>query len=210
MNRSSILAFIGSRTHRALVATLTALAPLAATSLAFAAEAPPERSAGWEFMVSSGGVIPAGSQRQSLGNGNLTAAQLTRVARPNLAFTATLGWARSRDVASAGEPRLDILSGDLGTELRGARVGLGRSVTLRPFAAIGAGARRYDSRHAGSDATTLAAAYGGGGAELGVRRVRVRLEARDYLTVRGALDGGDASAPRHEVALTAGLRWVAR
>src|SRR5690606_32763066 len=56
------------------------------------------RSRPWEFLISSGAVVPTGAQRDVIKRGNLTAAQLTYVVRPSVAVTATLGWGRSRDI----------------------------------------------------------------------------------------------------------------
>lgn len=192
---------------RLLTATVAALALLAFSHPVAGAAAVPDKSSRWEFVTSSGGIVPTGAQRQAIAKGALTTAQLSRIVRPSLAITATLGWARSRDLAFAGDNALDILGADLGAELRGVRWTAGRAFTVRPFAAIGAGARQYNSRHLAVDVTNTAAAYLGAGGEVGVRRVRVRLEARDYVTRPG---GAGAAGSRNDVALMAGVRWVSR
>ncbi|MGZ8411890.1 MAG: hypothetical protein ACXW05_04090 [Gemmatirosa sp.] len=170
----------------------------------------PERGAGWEFHVPSGTVVPTGAQRAALKRANMTAIQLARVVRPALAVTATVGWARSRDVASAGSPKVDVFTYDLGAEARAPRLIVGRGVTLAPFAGVGAGARSYNYRSLDVDATHNVAAYGAVGGELGVRRIRLRVEARDYVTGFTPLRGGGATAARNDVVVMAGLRYTRR
>lgn len=174
------------------------------------AQAAPERTTGWEFIVSSGGLIPTGIQRESIGRGALTSAQLSRTVRPALALTATLGWARSRDLRSNGDNALDVFDYDLGAEWRSAGWAVGRAMTIRPFVGAGAGGRHYDHRHLPLESTDLAEAYLGAGGELGVRRLRLRLEARDYLSAPRPFSGASTDGARNDLALMAGLRWVSR
>jgi len=62
----------------------------------------------WELVIPGGKLIPTGSHRDAIQTGGMTAAQLAYVARPSIAVTATFGWARSRDVASVGQAKLDV------------------------------------------------------------------------------------------------------
>jgi hypothetical protein len=165
----------------------------------------PEQNPAWELLLSNGSVHPTGAQRDQVARGNLTAAQISYVPRAALAITATLGWARSRDIATADDPKLDIFMYDLGAELRAPRWSAG-AVSLRPFAGLGAGARSYNYRSLHVDATHNLAGYGSVGAELGVKRVRLRLEARDYVAGFKPLDGQGAASTRNDVALLVGLR----
>jgi len=89
---------------------IAALGLLAASCRSAPAQSEIEKKPTWEFLVSSGTVVPTGVQRDDIKRGNLTAAQLSYVMRPELALTATLGWARSRDVASADNPKLDVFT----------------------------------------------------------------------------------------------------
>jgi len=164
----------------------------------------------WEFLATTGAVVPTGAQRNAIKSGNLSAAQLTYVVRPALAVTATVGWARTRDVASNGDPKLDAFTYDVGAELRSNRWNSGETVTFRPFAGAGAGARSYNYRSLDVDATHNLAAYGSMGGELGVRRVALRIEARDYVTGFKPLVGGGAADTRNDVVLMAGLRITTR
>ena len=171
---------------------------------------PPERGGAWELHVPSGTVVPTGAQRAALKRANMTAIQLAHVVHPALAVTATIGWARSRDVASAGSPKVDVFTYDLGAEARAPRVVVSRGLTLAPFAGIGAGARSYNYRSLDVDATHNVAAYGAVGGEFGVRRLRLRLEARDYVTRFQPLQGGGTTAARNDVVVMAGLRYTRR
>jgi hypothetical protein len=135
---------------------------------------------------------------------NLTAAQLLYVVRPDLAVTATLGWARSRDNV---EQRLDVFSYDLGVEARPARWEVGSGITLSPFIGVGAGARSYNSRNSDSDATHRIAAYASVGADLAIRRVHLRLEVRDYVSGSSGqgTSGQGAGGVRNDVVAMLGL-----
>jgi hypothetical protein len=195
---------------RITVAAAGAAVLFTASAPAVHAQDAPAHRPGWEFLVHSGTVIPTGAQRESVKRGKLTAAQLTYVAHPAVAVTATVGWARSRDIASAGDPKLDVFTYDVGAEFRAPRHSLGGRFSIRPFAGIGAGARSYDYRSLDMDATHNAAAYGSAGAELGSRRVRLRVEAREYVTGFKPLSGAGRADTRNDVAIMAGLRFAAR
>jgi hypothetical protein len=168
----------------------------------------PVRTAGWEFLVSSGSVVPTGVLRNTVARGNLTAAQLSYVVHPALALTATLGWVRSRDIATLGNPTLDVFAYDLGAELRAPKWTAGDAVSFSSFAGFGAGARSYNYRSLDVGATHDVAAYGSVGGDLGVRRIRLRLEARDYVSGFKPLDGTGTAVTGNDVALMVGLRFV--
>lgn len=54
------------------------------------------------------------------------------------------------------------------------------------------------------------AAYGSAGGEFGISRVRLRLEARNYVTGFKPLNGEGAADTRNDVAVMAGLRFSTR
>ena len=200
-----------TRAHfTAAVATLGLASASALAAQTADTSATPERAPRWELLVPAGTVVPTGAQRMALKRGNLTAAQLAYVVRPAFAVTATVGWARTRDLASAGDPKLDLFTYDVGAEVRAPRWRSGESVTFAPFAGVGAGGRSYNYRSLDVDATHNVAAYGAVGGELGVRRVRLRVEARDYVAGFKPLGGAGAAATRNDVAVMAGLRFVRR
>ncbi|HEV3485455.1 MAG TPA: hypothetical protein VG106_08610 [Vicinamibacterales bacterium] len=168
------------------------------------------KTARWEFVLPGGAIVPTGVQRDAIKRGNLTAVQLTYVARPAFAITSTLGWARSRDIATAGDPKLDVFTYDVGAEVRAPRWLAGKAMTFSPFAGVGAGGRSYNYRKLDVAATHNVAAYASAGGELGYRRVRVRLEARDYVTGFKPLDGAGAARTGNDIVVMAGLRLVSR
>ena len=198
-------------TVAALGCTVTTASTVSAQATdSSAAAAPVAQKHRWEFLMTSGAVVPTGAQRSAIKRGNLSAAQLTYVAQPSLAFNATLGWARTKDIASNGDPKLDVFTYDVGAEVRTNRWNTDQTVTLRPFAGVGAGARSYNYRNLDVDATHNAAAYGSLGSEIGYRRVSVRVEARDYLTRFKPLAGSGTADTRNDVVVMAGLRIVTR
>jgi hypothetical protein len=187
----------------ALVAAGT-LGVLAASQQPVQGQTAPDQKPGFGFLLTSGQVVPTGAQRDVVKRGNVSAAQLSYGVHPLVSLTATFGWARSRDVASVDQPKLDIFMYDVGAELRGPRLGSG-FVDFRPFAAMGAGARSYNYRSVEVDATHTLAAYGALGGEMGVGPVRLRVEARDYVSRFKPLDGRGSVNTRNDVVVMAGL-----
>ena len=173
-------------------------------------QATPPKPARWELAVPTGAILPTGVQRDAIKRGNLSAVQLTYVVRPALAITSTFGWARSRDVATAGSPKLDVFTYDVGAEVRAPRWLSGKTVTFSPFAGVGAGGRSYNYRKLDVAATHNVAAYASAGGELGFRQVRLRLEARDYVTGFKPLDGVGGARTGNDIVVMAGLRLVSR
>ena len=202
-----------SRTARfapLFAAALVAVSSPAAHAQEIATEATGESHARWELIVPGGVLIPTGDQRDAIQRGGLTAAQLSYVPTPSLAFTATFGWARSRDVAAIDRPKLDVFMYDVGAEVRAPRwIGSG-DVTFSPFAGIGGGARSYNYRSLHVDATHNLAGYLSAGGEIGMSRVHLRVEARNYVAGFEALDGQGRSDVRSDMAVLIGLRFGTR
>lgn len=194
---------ISSAVSRAAL-TVVALISSAQTS---AAQTSSTQASAWELRFTSGAFVPTGNQRNFLKDAQVSAAQLSWVVRPSLAITGTLGWARSRDLASVDAPKLDVFSSDVGIELRGAEWFADRAITFRPFAGLGAGARSYNYRNLDVDATNNLAGYGAAGGELGIGRVGLRLEVRDYATGFKPLLGAGVSDSRNDVMMMLGLRF---
>lgn len=170
----------------------------------------PVKQARWELVVPSGAMIPTGAQRDAVKRGNMSAVQITYVAQPSLAIVSTFGWARSKDLATAGAPKLDVFTYDVGGELRAPRWIASETMSFMPFAGIGAGGRSYNYRKLDVDATHNLAAYASAGGEVGVRRLRLRLEARDYVAEFKPLAGAGASRTGNDVVVMVGLRLVSR
>ena len=157
----------------------------------------------WELRVTGGAYVPTGGQRHAVDDAHLTAVQLSWLARPSLAVVGTVAWARSRDLVSADAPKLDVFSSDLGVEVRPARLSISGSKTLRLFAGLGVGARSYNHRKLDLPATHNLAGYAAAGSEMGVRRVSLRLEVRDYFTGFRPLVGNGESRARNDVVVMA-------
>ena len=160
----------------------------------------------WEVRFTSGALVPTGDQRNSLKNAGTTAAQVSWMIRPSLGITGMFAWSRSRDVAMVAQPKLDVFSSDLGLEARLGERFRESAVTFSPFVGMGGGARSYNYRKLDQDATHNLAGYAAVGGEIGVRRVGVRIEARDYVSQFKPLIGAGQSATRNDVVVMVGLR----
>ena len=194
--------------------TVLAIAAMMTVSGAAAQTEPqtlPEHEPHWEFIVNSGSVLPTGAQRDALERGKITLAQLSYVFQPGVAATASFGWGRTRDAASAADHRIDIFSYDVGIEARGERWLYRGVLSLSPFVGGGMGGRSYNYRSLAVDATHNLAGYASAGGELGIgSRVKLRLEARDYLTGFKPLSGAGRSDARNDLIVMAGLRLRVR
>lgn len=171
-------------------------------------EAP--RSSTWELHIPTGAFIATGEQRDVLKNAPLSALQLSWNVRPHVGLIGSFSWARSRDVALDNDPKLDVFTSDLGIEARSAEWFAQAPVSLRLFAAVGGGTRSYNYRKLDVDATHNLAGYASVGAQVGIGRVALRLEARDYATGFQPLAGAGESEARNDVALMAALRFNRR
>jgi hypothetical protein len=173
---------------------------------AHAQHAAPHTSA-WELRFTSGGLVATGAQRDVIKDAQLSAVQVSWLVHPAVAITGTVGWARSRDRLSANTPKLDVFTSDLGAELRPAQWFADRAVSVSPFIGAGAGARSYNYRSLDADATHNVAGYVAAGGEVGVGRVGVRLEVRDYASGFKPLVGAGTSEARNDIVLMAGIRF---
>lgn len=192
-----------SRTARIAGATVV-LVISSADALLAQHDAP--RTATWEARVASGAFVGVGDQRQSLKDAQVTSLQISRLVQPQIAVTGTFAWARSRDLASIGAPKLDVFGSDIGLEARSAERGVNRAVSIRAFAGFGGGARSYNHRSLDIAATHNLAAYASVGGEVGLGRVALRVEARDYTTGFRPLSGAGSSVARNDVYLMGALR----
>lgn len=192
---------------RAARHTVTVLAFLSLTSSTAAAQGAVSPARAWEFRVSSGALLATGAQRSQLKDAQLTAAQLSLVTRERLALTGAFSWARSRDRLSAGTPKLDVFTGDIGVEMRSAEWRRDKAVSIRAFTGLGVGARSYHYRSLDVPSSTNVAGYGSLGAEVGIGRVALRLEARDYATRFTPLIGAGNTEARNDVVLMGGFRF---
>jgi hypothetical protein len=164
---------------------------------------------GFELLVPSGTVVPTGAQEDDLKRARLTAVQISYGLRPDLVLTSTVGWARATPLGLGPEAKLDLFTYDAGVEYRLPRRSADRRINFKPFTGAGIGARTHSYRHTDVSTAHNLAAYAGVGGELGLSRVRVRLEVRDYLTWVTPL-GSAGTTRRHDIAVLAGLRLARR
>lgn len=190
-------------------ATLALLLSLLAVAAPVRAQSSAATTPGVELLVPSGTMVPTGAQEGDLKRANLTAVQLSYGLRPDLVITSTLGWARVTPRHLGSEARLNQFTYDAGVEYRLPRRTADRRVNFKPFTGAGLGARTHSYRHVEFATTHQLAAYASVGGELGLARVRVRLEVRDYLTWVTP-PGAVSTARRNDVAVLAGLRLALR
>lgn len=164
---------------------------------------------GFELLVPSGTVVPTGAQEDDVKRANMTAIQLSYGLRPELVVTATAGWARTTPLGMGPQAKLDLFTYDAGVEYRLPRRSGDRRINIKPFTGAGVGARTHSYSHVDVATTHNLAAYGSAGAELGLYRVRVRLEVRDYVT-RMTPQGAGGTERRNDIAVLAGLRIALR
>ena len=192
------------------VATLAVvLAGLMTLSDSAAAQSSVATKPGFELLVPSGTVVPTGAQEDDVKRANLTAVQLSYGLRPDLVLTSTVGWARTTPLGLGPQAKLDLFMYDAGVEYRLARRTSDRRINFKPFAGGGIGARTHSYRHADVATTHNMATYASVGGEIGLTRVRVRLEVRDYLMWVTPV-GTSGTTRRNDVAVLAGLRLALR
>lgn len=167
------------------------------------AQSPAASQSRWQFRAPSGRLIGTGTQRDQVKDANSSAAQLSWMVRPRVAITATFAWARSRDVATVGAPKLDVFTTDVGVEGHTGEWFADAPVSISGFAGLGGGARSYNYRSLDEAATHNLAGYAsiGGTAEGG--RVGLRLEARNYATGFKPLTGAGSEGTRNDVVVMA-------
>lgn len=200
-----------SRAHRrtfaqVAVVTVAAVGMLLSSSRTAGAQSAAPQPATWELRFTSGRLVPTGAERTTLKDAELSAAQISWIVRPSIAITGTVGWARSSDITTADDSKLDVFTYDLGAEARGSEWFTDNAVTFAPFVGAGAGARSYNYRNLDVDATHNVAAYGSMGGDLAIRRVQLRIEARDYVTGFKPLSGVGAADTRNDVVVMIGVR----
>ncbi len=164
---------------------------------------------GFEVLMPTGTVVPIGAQGDAVERATLTAVQLSYGMRPDVVLTSTVGWARPRPLGLGTDARLHMFTYDVGTEFRLPRRESDGRFNFKPFAGGGVGARSYNYRHVDAATTHNLAAYVGGGGELALAKIRVRLEVRDYMTWMNAA-GSSVSSRRNDIMIMAGLRFGVR
>jgi len=201
MFSSSAASILQQAQRVALTAAFLAIAS-AQTS---AAQTPAPEASAWEFRVSSGAFVPTGDQRNLIKEGQVSAAQLSWLLKPSIAITGTFAWARSRDLTIAETPKIDVFTSDLGVESRPVQWFASAPVSVSPFVGLGAGVRTYNPRSEDIGTSNAAIGYASVGGELGIGRVGVRLEVRDYIS--NARIAATQSDIRNDMVFSVALRF---
>ena len=149
-----------------------------------------------------GAYVPTGDQREFLKDAVLAGAQASLNFGSNFAVTGSFGWAPSKDKITAGDQKIDAYQYDVGLEVRTPEVFLGG---VTPFVGAGVGGRTYSYRDLNVDSKTNVDGYGSVGVDVGVHRVGVRIEARDYVSRFQPLSGGGDTKTRNDIGVFAGL-----
>ena len=199
---------IARSTYRTASIIMTGI--VVATAPAARAQTAPSARNTFEVLTSSGALIPTGTERSAIKDAPLSTIQASYVMHSRFAVTAMFGWARSRDLETANTPKLDVFTYDIGAEARAPQMNASESVSFTPFAGIGAGARSYNYRKLDVDATHNLAGYASAGGELGMGRVHLRLEMRDYVAGFKPLTGLGTSTTRNDVVALIGVRFATR
>ena len=184
------------------VASLVAALPLSARAQSSATEASP-----WELRFTSGALVATGDLRNELKDASMTGLQVSWLLRPSLAITGSFAWASSHDLSAAANPMLDIFTSDLGLEARPATWFASHAITFSPFVGLGGGVQSFNYRHLAVTPSNNLAGYASVGGEVGVGRVGLRIEVRDYAGSFTALQGASASSVKNNVMILAALRF---
>ena len=152
-----------------------------------------------------GAYLPTGDQRDLLRDAFLVGLQGAYRVIPQFAITGSVAWSPSKDRITRGDQSIDLYHYDVGVEGRAASWLRGAAWDFTPFFGLGIGGRTYDYRDLDVETRTRGVGYGALGAELGLGRVGVRVEARDYLSSFVPLTGPGDSETRNDVTLSAGL-----
>ena len=169
-----------------------------------------QASSNLELRPFVGGLVQTGQQRSLLENSVLAGAGMSWQFQHNFAVTGSFAWAPSRDKTLAGDDaNVDLYQYDLGLEGRMNNLMSNPAWSVRPYAALGAGARTYHYRNlSNASAQTDFVGHGSIGVDVvpAASRVGLRLEARDNVSAFRGLRGEltDRSA-RNDVQFTGGL-----
>jgi len=159
----------------------------------------------------AGALFTTGDEHDLLKNAVLVGAQASYAFVPSLALVGSFGWSPSKDKTSPVGTKVDLYQYDLGIEGRSSDLTSGLSISTRPYATIGGGARTYDLRNVpGASAQTNPLAYGAVGLDVGQTAggLGVHLELRDNVTWFKGLRGEFADRKtRNDVQLAAGLTF---
>jgi outer membrane protein with beta-barrel domain len=154
-----------------------------------------------------GVFVPTGDQRDLLKDAILVGIQGSYNLTQNFALTGTFGWSPNKDQLLNDE-KVDLFQYDLGIEGRLNNLTPTASVSTRPYATLGAGARTYHFRDLDADSQTNFLGFGAVGVDLAQANgpIGLRIEARDNVTAFKGLESELAERKaRNDLQFTAGL-----
>ncbi len=181
------------------------VAPLQPSAAQESVESTEQSVRPWTLRFTSGALVATGAQRNSFKNAQLSAAGLAWRVAPSLSITGTFSWARSRVLDVADRGKVDVFTSDLGVEAETKEWSPSAAVRLRLFAGAGAGVRSYNYRASSVDATSHPAGYLAVGGDVGLGRVGMRIEARDYASRFSPAVSSGAAETRNDLVISAGL-----
>jgi hypothetical protein len=186
---------------------------VAALPMALVVSAPRAVAQAWpsvpEVRPFFGAYVPAGKQHQLLDGGIALGAELALEFARGAHAVAGFTWVPTEQRGLDTGGRVEMAQFDLGAEwLSPGRRQVQRR--LNPLVGAGVGIRAYRSRDTDAPSQANLGAYGALGGELGLGRVALRLEGRDYLTAFRGLDGRAATSLRTDAAIALGLAYHSR
>ncbi|HEX6059652.1 MAG TPA: hypothetical protein VFZ11_11635 [Gemmatimonadaceae bacterium] len=188
----------------ALGAALAGAAPIAAQSV---------HGPVLELRPLVGGYVPAGAQRDALGETLAYGAQGAVELAPGRTFVATFVLARPHDLSDAARRRVRLTLLDIGLEWD-RRVAILGDWELRPLVGAGLGVRGYairsESESERDRTRALLGGYGAIGVELRSGALALRTEARGYVSQFSGLAEDEPSTMRADALLFVGLAWHLR
>ncbi|QJR34067.1 hypothetical protein [Gemmatimonas groenlandica] len=152
-----------------------------------------------------GAYLPTGDQRDVVSDAFHLGIQGSYDIVPKLTVVGTFAWSASEAEGLTSAPKIDLFHYDAGLEGRTGGVSTSSGWSVAPFAGVGLGARTYRVRSGSEGNESKFAGYGAIGAEASIRRVGVRIEARDYLSEAGPTRALVGSGTRNDITVTAGL-----
>ena len=154
-----------------------------------------------------GVFVPTGDQRDLLKDAILVGIQGSYNLAQNFALTGTFAWSPNKDQL-LNDAKVDLFQYDLGIEGRLNNLTPTASVSTRPYATLGAGARTYHFRDLDANSRTNFLGFGAVGVDLAQANgpIGLRIEARDNVTAfKGLQDELAERKARNDLQFSAGL-----
>jgi hypothetical protein len=183
-----------------LIATAAALAAVTTTVAAQTPTMTPE------LRPFVGASIPTGDQRDLFKDATVFGLQAAVEIQPTFHLLGTFAWVPGVTKYTVAEDKVQIFQYDVGAEL-GFALPLSPTMTFKPFAGLGAGARTFDYKADELATKTGAVGYGAIGSEIQFDRIGLRCEARDNVfSFRSPMKGVDTKT-RNDLRMSFGFAY---